>query len=123
MPVITLGQSPVASDRLARPLSPAVRAGDFVFVSGTVPTDDQGQVVPGGIEAQTRDRLPVIGASPGAPGLFHAFGFSGHGFQLGPGVGDTMAELIATGETDIPLHDFRIQRFAAAAGARSSAVA
>jgi enamine deaminase RidA (YjgF/YER057c/UK114 family) len=31
-----------------------VRAGDFVFVSGTVPTDDQGQVVPGGIEAQTR---------------------------------------------------------------------
>ncbi|WP_368646464.1 RidA family protein [Castellaniella ginsengisoli] len=54
MPVITLGQSPVASDRQARPLSPAVRAGDFVFVSGTVPTDDQGQVVPGGIEAQTR---------------------------------------------------------------------
>ena len=54
MPVITLGQSPLASDRLARPLSPAVRAGDFVFVSGTVPTDDQGQVVPGGIEAQTR---------------------------------------------------------------------
>ena len=54
MPVITLGQSPVASDRLARPLSPAVRAGDFVFVSGTVPTDDQGQVVSGGIEAQTR---------------------------------------------------------------------
>ena len=54
MPVVNLGQSPVASDRLARPLSPAVRAGDFVFVSGTVPTDDQGQVVPGGIEAQTR---------------------------------------------------------------------
>ncbi|MCS4296137.1 MAG: RidA family protein [Comamonas sp.] len=54
MTVITLGQPPLASDRLARPLSPAVRAGDFVFVSGTVPTDDQGQVVPGGIEAQTR---------------------------------------------------------------------
>ena len=54
MPVITLGQSPVASDRLARPLSPAVRAGDFVFVSGTVPTDDQGVVVQGGIEVQTR---------------------------------------------------------------------
>ena len=54
MPVITLGQSPLASDRLARPLSPAVRAGDFVFVSGTVPTDEQGQVVQGGIEAQTR---------------------------------------------------------------------
>lgn len=54
MSVITLGQSPIASDRQSRPLSPAVRAGDFVFVSGTVPTDDQGQVVTGGIEAQTR---------------------------------------------------------------------
>ena len=40
-----LGQSPLASDRQARPLSPATRAGDFVFVSGQVPTDDQGQVI------------------------------------------------------------------------------
>ena len=49
-----LGQSPVASDRQSRPLSPATRAGDFVFVSGQVPTDEQGQVIVGGIEAQTR---------------------------------------------------------------------
>lgn len=49
-----LGQSPVSSDRLARPLSPAVRAGDFVFVSGQVPTNEQGEIVAGGIEAQTR---------------------------------------------------------------------
>jgi reactive intermediate/imine deaminase len=54
MPVEMLGQSPLASDRQARPLSPAVRAGDFVFVSGQVPTDAEGQVVVGGIEAQTR---------------------------------------------------------------------
>ncbi len=54
MSVETLGQSPIASDRQARPLSPATRAGDFVFVSGQVPTDDQGQVIEGGIEAQTR---------------------------------------------------------------------
>lgn len=49
-----LGQSPIASDRQSRPLSPATRAGDFVFVSGQVPTDEQGQVIVGGIEAQTR---------------------------------------------------------------------
>jgi reactive intermediate/imine deaminase len=49
-----LGQSPIASDRQSRPLSPAPRAGDFVFVSGQVPTDEQGQVIAGGIEAQTR---------------------------------------------------------------------
>ena len=54
MPVETLGQSPIASDRQARPLSPATRASDFVFVSVQVPTDDQGQVIAGGIEAQTR---------------------------------------------------------------------
>ena len=63
MPVETLGQAPLASDRLARPLSPATRAGDFVFVSGQVPTDDQGQVVVGGIEAQTRQVLENVKAA------------------------------------------------------------
>jgi reactive intermediate/imine deaminase len=49
-----LGQPLLASDRQVRPLSPATRCGDFVFVSGQVPTDEQGQVIVGGIEAQTR---------------------------------------------------------------------
>jgi len=49
-----LGQSRLACRRQARPPSPATRAGDFVFVSGQVPTDEQGQVIAGGIEAQTR---------------------------------------------------------------------
>lgn len=35
------------------PLSPAVRAGDFVFVSGQVPMVD-GKVVEGGVAAETR---------------------------------------------------------------------
>jgi len=45
--------------------------------------------------------------------LFYAFGFCGHGFQLGPGVGDTMAELIDTGATTTPIKPFDIRRFAA----------
>lgn len=49
-----LGAEPTASDRQPRPLSPAVRAGDFVYVSGQVPVDASGQIVDGGIEAQTR---------------------------------------------------------------------
>jgi reactive intermediate/imine deaminase len=49
-----LGQSPVASDRQVRPFSPATRAGDFVFVSGQVAVGDDGELVIGGIEAQTR---------------------------------------------------------------------
>ncbi|MBB3933226.1 reactive intermediate/imine deaminase [Kaistia hirudinis] len=45
------------------PLSPAVRAGDFVYVSGQVPTDANGVVVPGGIEAQTRQTLENVKAA------------------------------------------------------------
>jgi reactive intermediate/imine deaminase len=54
MSIEMLGQSPLASDRQARPFSPATRAGDFVFVSGQVPSGDDGQIVVGGIEIQTR---------------------------------------------------------------------
>src|SRR4030088_1280959 len=39
------------------PFSPAVKAGPFVFVSGQVATGDNGEIVPGGIEAQTRQTL------------------------------------------------------------------
>jgi len=66
-----------------------------------------------GCEGYLADNLPVMGASGTTPGLFHAFGFCGHGFQLGPGVGDVMAELILTGTTTTPIADFRISRFAA----------
>jgi len=68
-----------------------------------------------GCEGYIRDMLPVMGASVTTPGLFHAFGFCGHGFQLGPGVGDAMAELITTGRCETPLEDFRVDRFARAA--------
>lgn len=36
------------------PLSPAVRAGDTIYISGQVPTNPDGSIVEGGIEAQTR---------------------------------------------------------------------
>lgn len=65
-----------------------------------------------GAEGYVADGLPVMGASSTTAGLFHAFGFCGHGFQLGPGVGDAMAELITTGRCDTPLEEFRIDRFA-----------
>lgn len=65
-----------------------------------------------GIESYTPDSLPVISASGKVDGLFYAFGFCGHGFQLGPGVGDVMAELISTGQTRTHIAPFDIQRFA-----------
>ena len=54
MPLEYLGTQPTASDHQPRPLSPAVRAGDFIFVSGQVPIDANGEIVGGGIEAKTR---------------------------------------------------------------------
>ena len=41
------------------PLSPAVRAGDFVFISGQVPVLD-GSIVTGGVAAETRAVLDNV---------------------------------------------------------------
>ncbi|MFK0683544.1 RidA family protein [Ochrobactrum sp. BD67] len=45
------------------PLSPAVRAGDTVYVSGQVPVGANGQIVEGGIEAQTKQVLENVKAA------------------------------------------------------------
>lgn len=68
-----------------------------------------------GIEGYLPDDQPVMGPSGKVPGLYYAFGFSGAGFQIGPGVGDVMAELIANGTTSTPIEAFDIRRFAATA--------
>ena len=42
------------------PFVPAVRAGDFVFVSGQVAMDDGGEIINGGIVAQTHKTIDNI---------------------------------------------------------------
>lgn len=64
-----------------------------------------------GLEAFMPDNLPVIGPSMCADNLFHAFGFSAHGFQLSPIVGEIVAELIDSGESTLPIAPFSIERF------------
>ena len=44
----------------APPYSKAVRAGDFVFVSGQVPAGPDGVLVGGGIEAQTKQAIENV---------------------------------------------------------------
>lgn len=44
----------------ANPFSPAVRVGNLIFVSGTLGTTPDGKLVPGGIEAETRQVLENI---------------------------------------------------------------
>jgi sarcosine oxidase, subunit beta len=64
-----------------------------------------------GLEARMPDDIPVIGASQTAPAMWHAFGFSGHGFQLSPIVGSLLADLIVDGKSPLPIEAFRPGRF------------
>ena len=63
-----------------------------------------------GLEAKTNDLLPVIGPSAHAPGVIHAFGYSGHGFQLVPVVGAAVSDLVLTGATRRSISALAIQR-------------
>lgn len=63
-----------------------------------------------GLEAKTADLLPVVGPAVNAPGVFHAFGYSGHGFELVPVVGATLADLIVTGSTRRAIGALNAQR-------------
>ncbi len=65
-----------------------------------------------GIEGYTPDNVPVIGRSSQHDNAFHAFGFSAHGFQLGPGVGMLMADFIESGIRPAEFEPFSIDRFA-----------
>ncbi len=63
-----------------------------------------------GIEGEPDDKIPVIDKSPSRENLIHAFGFSGHGFQLGLCVGRLLAGWIIDGEPFLPIEAFNIRR-------------
>jgi sarcosine oxidase subunit beta len=77
-----------------------------------------------GTEGYLPDREPVIGASTTQAGLLHGFGFAGAGFQIGPAVGEALAELVCAGHATHPIEAFSIRRFlstpAAVSGDRHS---
>ncbi|MFN9807088.1 MAG: NAD(P)/FAD-dependent oxidoreductase [Betaproteobacteria bacterium] len=66
-----------------------------------------------GIEARMPDDIPVIGPSRTHEGLWHSFGYSAHGFQMGPIVGRIIAGLVAGQGTSFDLRPFDIARFGA----------
>ncbi|MFE2422601.1 NAD(P)/FAD-dependent oxidoreductase [Streptomyces hokutonensis] len=57
------------------------------------------------------DHLPVIGADPRAPGLFHACGHEGAGIGLATGTGHLIAQLLGDKTPDLDLAPFRPDRF------------
>jgi len=64
-----------------------------------------------GTEGYLPDRQPVLGLSRTTPGLVHGFGFAGAGFQIGPAVGEVLAELARDGRSSTPIDAFSIDRF------------
>lgn len=64
-----------------------------------------------GTEGYLPDRQPVLCKSRTTPGLIHGFGFAGAGFQIGPAVGEVLAELAHAGQTHTPIDAFSLARF------------
>ncbi|HEX7951009.1 MAG TPA: RidA family protein [Candidatus Limnocylindrales bacterium] len=60
----TVEYFPVAAslDSMRLPFSEAVRVGSTLHVSGAIGIDEEGALVPGGIEAETRQAMTNIGA-------------------------------------------------------------
>jgi sarcosine oxidase subunit beta len=104
------------ADRLRNraPVPPAKVLLGLGHMARVVPMLGSAQVIRvwSGIEGYLPDMLPVMGWSRTTKNLLHAFGFCGHGFQLSPGVGYTLAEMIDEGRAQIPIDAFAIDRFA-----------
>ncbi|TMR22143.1 FAD-binding oxidoreductase [Nonomuraea turkmeniaca] len=57
------------------------------------------------------DHLPVIGADPRVPGLYHACGHEGAGIGLAPATGHLLAQVLSGARPDLDLSPFRPDRF------------
>jgi 2-iminobutanoate/2-iminopropanoate deaminase len=69
------GREEIRVPELAEPIShytDAVRAGDLLFVSGCVPVDADGRLVPGDVVAQARQVFANVGAVLAAAGATFA---------------------------------------------------
>jgi sarcosine oxidase subunit beta len=69
----------------------------------------------GGLRPYTPDGLPILGRVAGLEGFVMAAGHEGDGIALSAITGELIADLIATGRTQFPLDDFRLERFREAA--------
>jgi len=57
----------------------------------------------------------LVGEAPGVSRFLYATGFSGHGFQQAPAVGEHLAELVVGREPTLDLSAFSTERFASGA--------
>ncbi|MFD0691063.1 NAD(P)/FAD-dependent oxidoreductase [Actinomadura fibrosa] len=64
----------------------------------------------GGFRPYVGDHLPVIGADPRLPGLWHATGHEGAGIGLSAGTAAVLRDLVLGREPAIPADPFRVDR-------------
>ena len=98
------GAPPVAPAQIERTLS---RLAEVVSALGNVTVERAWS----GVEGYLPDMLPVLSPSRTTEGVIHAFGFSGHGYQLSPGVGRAVADLVTKGLAGVPIAAFDIARY------------
>ncbi|WP_374213126.1 NAD(P)/FAD-dependent oxidoreductase [Crossiella sp. SN42] len=66
----------------------------------------------GGFRPYAPDHLPIIGADPRVPGLWHATGHEGAGIGLAPATGELLADLVLGREPRVDPRPFRVDRAA-----------
>jgi len=64
-----------------------------------------------GFYETTPDHNGIIGESSDLPRFFYATGFSGHGFLLGPAVGEVMRDLVLGRPPVVDVSVFDVDRF------------
>ena len=75
-----------------------------------------------GLYEMTPDRHPIIGRVEGLDGLLLANGFSGHGFQHAPIVGQLLAEIVVDGAArTVDISSLGLDRFAPGGAATATA--
>lgn len=106
-------EAPIGPDWIGRPRPESVAA-SLATAARLFPALRRARVarVWAGVEGVSADGLPVLGASRAMPGLFHAYGFSGHGFALAPLIGPLLRDAMEGRETNLPLAPFAPDRFA-----------
>ncbi len=65
-----------------------------------------------GLYDVTPDWHPILGVVDHVRGLHLCAGFSGHGFKIGPAIGEVMADLIMSGQSSIDVSTLGLGRFA-----------
>ena len=60
----------------------------------------------------SEDELPLIGEVPGWEGVYMATGAGRKGILLGPAMAQSVADLVTTGRTELPIGSFSPDRFA-----------